>query len=298
VSRDLEGLKPEAREFGMDKPNGILLGGGPGGGKSAFAAAIGGEFGLDILQVSANKILHSHLGKSEENLSKILKLPELYQGAGCLLYFEECDKLFGSFSSKGDDSTAGTGMRLLGTMLTYFQDRQYNPNDNAYIVGTFNDGSKMDDALLRPGRFNSKAWVGLPDAKGREEILTIHLAKRKRDAADYPVSKLVEITDNFSGAELEAIVVEMIKRAYCDKLNNEADLIVGIAENVSPQATRKNSDFEKQKIWAEESGFMASTVEVGTGFVSEDNEQRGIIEMPKMQKISEKKLKKKEVKND
>jgi SpoVK/Ycf46/Vps4 family AAA+-type ATPase len=301
VSRDLEGLRPEAREFGMDKPNGMLLGGGPGGGKSAFAAAIGGEFGLDILQVSANKILHSHLGKSEENLSKILRLPELYQGAGCLLYFEECDKLFGSFSSKGDDSTAGTGMRLLGTMLTYFQDRQYNPNDNAYIVGTFNDGSKMDDALLRPGRFNSKAWVGLPDAKGREEILSIHLSKRKRNAADYPISKLVEMTDNFSGAELEAIIVDVIKRAYCDKLRNgyehkESELILEVASKVSPQAIRSNSDYEKQKTWAEESGFMSATVDV-TAY-SETNEQRGIIEMPKMKKISEKKLKKKEVKDD
>lgn len=299
VTQDLAGLRQEARDFGMDKPNGILCGGPPGSGKSAFAMAVGGEFGMDILAVSPNKILHSHLGKSEENLAKILKLPELYQGAGCILYFEECDKLFGSFNSKGDDSTSGTGLRLLGTMLTYFQDRQYNPNDCAYIMGTFNNGNMMDDALLRPGRFNSKAWIGLPDANARAEIISIHLAKRstptnKRNPEDYPLDKLVKLTDKFSGAELEAAVVSMVKLSYANQLtqNMEGNLLIECAKSITPQATMAGSEFEKQTAWAKESGFLSQCASV----TKEAAEERGIVDMPNMVKIDEKKLKKNKIK--
>jgi len=294
ITRDLNGLNEEAQDFGMDKPNGILFGGPPGTGKSALAVATGGEFGMDVLLVSANKILHSHLGKSEENLNKILALPELYQGAGCILYFEECDKLFGSFSSKGDDSTMGTGLRLLGTLLTYFQERQYNKNDNAYIVGTFNNGAMLDDALLRPGRFNSKAWLGLPEDEARAAIFAVHLKKRKRELHNFPISELVDSTRGFTGAEIEHVVVETIKRAYAEKIEDEGSLAVGIAKLHNPQSTRENSEYDRQTRWAQESGFMDQCVNHTVA-----SDERGILDSaPNMIMIGDEKINKKKKEND
>lgn len=294
VRRDLMGLKPEAREFGLDKPNGILLGGPPGTGKSAFANAVAGEFGLDLICVQADKIKSKYVGESEKNLMKVLSLPELYQGAGCILYFEECDKFFGSMSSKNDDSSGGTGMTLFGALLSYFQDRQYNPNDCAYVMGTFNDGRLLDPAILRPGRFDSKAWIGLPEEQGREDILSIHLSKRNRDPKDFPISELVELTKDFTGCEIENIVKDMLKRAWCDKIDNEAKLLVDCAKAVTPQASIKDGDFDKQTQWAQESGFLAA-VEAST---IDTDDSRAIMDMPTMVKVEDKKLKKKKVKND
>jgi len=293
VRRDLMGLKPEAREFGLDKPNGILLGGPPGTGNSAFANAVAGEFGLDLICVQADKIKSKYVGESEKNLAKVLALPELYQGAGCILYFEECDKFFGSMSSRNDDSQGGTGMTLFGALLAYFQDRQYNANDCAYVMGTFNDGRLLDPAILRPGRFDSKAWIGTPNEQGRADIFAIHLQKRNRNPEDFPIDELVELTNNFTGCEIENVVKDMLKRAWCDKISNESKLLIKCAEAVKPQASIKDGDFDKQNKWAEESGFLSACESPAIS-----TEERSIIDMPAMVKVDEKKLKKKKIKND
>jgi hypothetical protein len=310
IRKDMTAMTPEAQEFGVDKPAGFLVGGPAGTGKSVLVKATGHDFGLDVLWVSANKILDSKYGESEKRLKAILDIPELYSGCGCILWFDECDKLFGSLTSKGDDSTSGTGLRLLSILLTYLQERNYNPNDRAYIMATFNDGDMLPDALVRPGRFNSRVWIGLPKESEREEILKLHLTRRKQNADDYDVAAFAKLAEGFTGAELEYVVSESIKQLFCDdptvskedsksKLNQ---LIVDRIGMVLPQSQNEKSDYHEQTAWAEQSGFV-SGCDVTRDTLSVQNSSSaeytlGLGLPDKMVKVTDTNLNKKKKKND
>ena len=307
IRKDMFAMTPEAQEFGVDKPAGFLVGGPAGTGKSVLVKATGHDFGLDVLWVSANKILDSKYGESEKRLKAILDIPELYSGCGCILWFDECDKLFGSLTSKGDDSTSGTGLRLLSILLTYLQERNYNKNDRAYIMATFNDGNMLPDALVRPGRFNSRVWIGLPSQSERQDILRLHLNRRKQDADQYDVSAFAKLAEGFTGAELEYVVSESIKQLFCDNpgVNKEdatsllTELILGNIDSVIPQSENSNSDYHRQTEWAEQSGFIngCDTLRNTLQDSSSTPQTLGLGLPDKMVKVTDTNLKKKK-KND
>ena len=293
ISRDMAAMTPEAKEFGVDKPSGFLIGGPAGTGKSALVKATGHEFGLDVLWISANKILDSKYGESEKRLRAILSLPELYLDCGCILWFDECDKLFGSLTSKGDDSTSGTGLRMLSILLTYLQERNYNDADNAYIMATFNDGHMLPDAMIRCGRFNSRTWIGLPELEERMAIYSLHHKRRKRNPEDYDLKKLAKSSERFTGAEIEHVVSESIVQCFCNSGAEHSDVIMAVAEGLTPQADNEDSEYHRQTQWAKKSGFIKQSESL-----MDMPEFRGLVGPGNMIKVNEADLKKKKPENN
>ena len=252
---------------------------------------------MDVLWISANKILDSKYGESEKRLRAILALPELYLDCGCILWFDEADKLFGSLTSRGDDSTSGTGLRMLSILLTYLQERNYNNADNAYIMATFNDGNMLPDAMIRCGRFNSRVWIGLPEDAEREAILDLHLRKRDRNSDELPMKELVKHTKGCTGAELEYVVSETIKQCFCDSSLSLKDVMVSVAKDLVPQSENEDSECHAQSQWAKRSGFIKQSDSLKNTPDITDN-LRGLIGPGSMVKVNESSLNKKTTKKD
>ena len=305
VTRDLRGLTKKAQAFGVDKPTGALMCGAAGGGKSYFVAAMGGEFGLDIVGVNAAKVLDCHLGKSEENLGEIFTIPKNFGSAGCILYVPEAEKFFGSHGN-ADDSTSGTCLRMMGMWLEYLQERKFDHLDYAYCVFVFNDGRTLSDALTRNGRFNTRIWVGLPNTIDREEIFRLHLSRVLSQRADvtpddFPISEAVQLTQHYTPAEIETCCSLMLSEVYhyneeleltgSDKpplsIEEEGRVFLEVIKALSPQALQKNSDSTIQEEWAKDSGFIQDEDSV----VNVDDIRGIMSDEPTMVKIGEKKLK-------
>lgn len=312
IQRDRAAMLPEAWKSGVDKPAGFLLGSSAGCGKSSIVKAVGYETGMDVLWIRADRILDSKLGESERRLGQILDIPaNNYQGCGVILWFDEADKLFGSFGggpNTRDDSTSGTGMRMLQILLTYLQERNNNPDDMAYIMATFNNGWFLPDAIVRPGRFNSRVWLSLPTEEEREHIFKVHLKQRKQDPEKFDTAYYAKFTERFSGAEIEYTVSEATKQVFFEQYAEFLDGIEIDAEGLKkfinehgseldrdavhkeiqaqihqchPNARKTDSEYHEQTRWANESGYLQSSFQQGgsapiTEVESEDSTTSGL----------------------
>jgi hypothetical protein len=237
----------------VPKPSGVLLGGNAGRGKSVCVKAIARKFNLPLLRVDASSIKSKYYGGSEERLRKILNIPRSVFGrGGCIIWFDEADKLIGGFG-KGDDSTSGTGKNVLGDILVWMQERKKDDRDWSYVIATFNDGSVFPDAFLR--RFSAKAWLHLPTADDRHKIFELHLRNLGRDLEDFDVSKLVRKANKFSGAEIEMACETMAKRAYNRGIEDEQDLLLACIDMVHPDAATPTEEYMAQEKWAQDRKF-------------------------------------------
>lgn len=261
VARDIRALKDDARVDGVDKPSGLIAMGTEGTGKSALVKAIGAEFNMDVLWVRADRLMHAYVGESEKTLAKILKIPQQYQDAGCILFLDEAEKLLGGLAPGQDDTKHATGSRMFSILLTYLQERNYDPLDKAYIVATVNDGWLLPPALIRRGRFNSRTYLDIPKEEERKAIFNLHLAKRGKDPSAYEVDTYAKRTDRFVGAEIEYIVSEAIKNAFHIHGPGIPDLLVNQEitkqlDILKPTVDTSVSRYARQTQWAKDNGFM------------------------------------------
>lgn len=250
----------------VPKPDGCLIGSPAGFGKSLLPKAVAWEYDLPLLRVDASCIKDKHYGESEQKLRKILNIPrQVFGRGGCIIWFDEADKLFGGFSKTGDDSTSGTGQAILGQMLTWLQERKHDDKDHSYVICTFNNGDQLPDALIRPGRFSTRIWLNLPTATDRKNIFKLHLNRMGRDIADFDIDTIVQNSAKFSGAEIEGVVETMCKRVYSRKESDEQGLLMSILKEISPAASDANSEYMRQEEWARARKFGAhesSTLEI------------------------------------
>jgi len=187
-------------EFDIDTPKGVLLFGVQGAGKSLAAKCIAGHWGLPLLRLDFAALYNKFIGETEKNLREALKLADLM--APCVLWVDEIEK------GLSEDSDQGVGKRILGTLLTWMNDRK----SSVFMVATSNDVSDLPPELLRKGRFDELFFVDLPELPVRKAIFDIHLSKRQLDVEPLDLDKLAELTEGFSGAEIEQLVVSAI---YC-----------------------------------------------------------------------------------
>lgn len=193
-----------AAAFGLSFPRGVLLIGVPGCGKSLCARTVATEWGLPLLRMDTGSLYNRFVGETESNLRRAMRAAETV--APCVLFIDELEKAFAA----GGSEDGGLSMRILGAFLTWLQDRKAD----VFVVATANDVSKLPPEFLRKGRFDETFFVDLPDAETRSEILRIHLAKRRQDAASFDLAALAAGTDGFSGAELEQVVVSALYTAF------------------------------------------------------------------------------------
>ena len=188
--------------------------------------------------------------------------------------------MLGAFTKSGDDSTSGTGSCLMQIILTYLQERNDDPLDNAYLMLTFNDGRALPDALLRPGRFDTRIWMMLPKPEEREAIFKLHLQRRNRLLKDFDIKELVARTENWTGAEIEGVVKQMTLRAFRRKTKNEMNLLASVLGDITPAFESSTSDGHSQEQWALESNYLQSRIqreEANTIVAAADGEMTQIL---------------------
>lgn len=202
----------KARQFGLPAPKGILLVGPPGCGKSLSAKAISGELNLPLLRLDMGKMFGSLVGQSEGNMRTAIQVAEAI--SPCILWIDEIEKgLAGSSSSGSTDS--GVGARVLGTILTWMQDKK----SPVFVYATANDVTGLPPELLRRGRFDEMFSVDLPTKQERMDIFSIHLKKLGRgallDSKKVVLTELGEsLSEGFTGAEIEAAIIDGLYSAF------------------------------------------------------------------------------------
>jgi hypothetical protein len=209
------GLAPDAQAFGLSTPRGVLLLGVQGCGKSLSAKCAASFLGLPLVRLDLPRVMGSGAAgtSAEESLRRALAAAE--RSAPVALWVDEIEKAFaGTGSSKSPDARAA---RLLGAFSTWLQER----TSPVFVVATANDVSQLPPELLRRGRFDELFFVDLPDLEARESILRLHLKRRGRSLADESLRAIAELSLNFSGAELEQVVIAALQRAFA--LGRELD---------------------------------------------------------------------------
>jgi len=218
-----------ARKYGLDMPKGIFLLGVQGAGKSLCAKAIANEMEVPLLKMDMGRLLGMYVGDSEHNTRRAIQLAESI--SPCVLLIDEFDKaVAGSGTSSENDHVA---KRVVGQLLDWLNDK----TAPVFVVAAANSIKGMPAALIRKGRFDECFFVDLPTKHERIQIFDIHIKKRGRVTSNFDVEKLSTKTEKFSGAEIEASIVDAMAAAFADKEREfTTDDIMRSIENTKPLA--------------------------------------------------------------
>lgn len=237
----------EARAFGLTFPKGILLTGVPGVGKSLAAKAVASEWGLPLLRMDTGSLYDKYVGETERNFRRVMRTAE--QVAPVVLWIDEIEKAFAT-SEEGD---GGASRRALGSFLTWLQDRA----GDVFIVATANDVTRVPPELLRKGRFDEVFFLDLPDARTREDIFRVHLARRGHGQADVDCAVLASATEGFSGAEIEAVVVSALHHAFAERRPLGTPLLMNEVRVTRPLSVTRAESVQAVRSWARERAVSA-----------------------------------------
>ena len=188
--------------LGAHIPKGVLLVGPPGTGKTLLAKAVAGEAGVGFLSISGSDFVEMYVGVGASRVRSLFE--EAKKQAPAIVFIDEIDAVGrqrGSGLGGGHDEREQTLNQLLVEM------DGFTSNEGVVVLAATNRVDILDPALLRPGRFDRQVYVGLPDIKGREEILTIH-ARNKPLTEDADLGRLAKGTPGFTGADLENLLNE------------------------------------------------------------------------------------------
>ena len=203
----------KAIKFGVDIPKGIMIVGMPGCGKSLAAKATAKLFEIPLVRLDVGRLLGKYIGESEENMRRALRLSEAI--SPCVLWIDEIEKAFSGVGGSGGGSDVTT--RLFGQFLTWMQEKE----NTVFIVATANDISKIPPEFLRKGRFDELFYVDFPNKEERRKILEIHLKKRNKWNKDLDLISIVQKTEGYNGADLEAIVKDAIENCFIRYMHDE-----------------------------------------------------------------------------
>ena len=239
------------QEIGASMPKGVLLVGPPGTGKTILAKAVAGEANVPFFSMSGSEFVEMFVGMGASKVRDLFK--QAKEKAPCIVFIDEIDAI----GKKRDGQIGGNDEReqTLNQLLTEMDG--FEGNTGVIILAATNRPESLDPALTRPGRFDRRVPVELPDLKGREEILKVH-AKKIKVAEDVDFNKVARMASGASGAELANIVNEAALRAVRDgrKFATQADLEESI-EVVIAGYQKKNAimtDHEKRIVAYHEIG--------------------------------------------
>ena len=231
------------KEIGASMPKGILLVGPPGTGKTMLAKAVAGEASVPFFSISGSEFVEMFVGMGAAKVRDLFN--QAKEKAPCIVFIDEIDAI----GKKRDGSMGGNDEReqTLNQLLTEMDG--FEGNNGVIILAATNRPESLDPALTRPGRFDRRVPVELPDLKGREEILKVH-AKKIRIAEDIDINKVARMASGASGAELANIVNEAALRAIRDnrKYATQSDLEESI-EVVIAGYQKKNAILTDKEKW-------------------------------------------------
>ena len=194
--------KPELfRKVGIDPPKGILLVGPPGCGKTMLAKAVASHTNASFIRMVGSELAQKYIGEGGRMVRELFSLAK--DKSPAIIFLDEIDAIGAKrldSATSGDREVQRTLMQLLAEL------DGFDSLEDVKIIAATNRPDILDDALLRPGRFDRVIEIPLPDEAGRKTILGIHLGKMSTTRVN--IAKIVEQTEGFSGAELKATTVE------------------------------------------------------------------------------------------
>jgi len=191
---------PELFErLGVEPPKGVLLHGPPGTGKTLLAKAVANEAGAHFISLAGPEIMSKWYGQSEENLRKVFD--EAQKNAPSIIFIDEIDSL----APKREETHGEVERRVVSQLLTLMDGLE--SRGKVIVIAATNRVNALDPALRRPGRFDREIEIGVPNKKGRKEVLEIH-TRHMPLSRDVNLDELAEVTYGFVGADLEALCKE------------------------------------------------------------------------------------------
>lgn len=249
--------RDELRAKGLQPPRGILLVGVPGCGKSLSAKSISANWKLPLYRLDFATVQGSYVGQSEQQLKDALTTAE--NVSPCILWIDEIEKgLSGATGGSGD---GGVSTRMVGQFLFWLQECK----KQVFVVATANDVSMLPSELLRRGRFDELFFVDLPTSDERRDILSLYMRKYLGLEFSGPFAdKIVEISDGFTGADLESTVRDLAYRTIAnDSFILNAENIITAFNNVVPLSQTSPEKIEYIRDWGKERAVPASGKPIG-----------------------------------
>jgi AAA+ superfamily predicted ATPase len=243
LTRRAGAFSSSAKVYGLPAPKGLLIVGIPGTGKSLTAKATASAFGLPLLRLDMGRVFGGIVGQSEANLRAVIQTAEAI--APCVLWIDEIEKGFSGSSSSGS-TDGGTSSRVFGSFLSWMQEKE----KAVFVVATANDVSKLPPEFLRKGRFDELFFVDLPDVQEREQIWNIVIARHGRKPDDFNTSELAKPSDQFTGAEIEAVFIDALHEAFAENREPSVKDIIEATTNTIPLAQLMDGQIAALRKWA------------------------------------------------
>ncbi len=235
----------EARDFGIPTPKGMLMLGVQGCGKSLTCKVTANIWSFPLVRLDFINLFRK--GRSVEELLKEA-ITTIEGFAPVVLWIDEIEKAL------SQDTEGSEIRRVLGWLMTWMQEK----TEPVFLVATANKVSVLPPELLRKGRFDEIFFVDLPSKTEREEIFKIHLEKRSRLPQDFDIPKLAADTENFSGAEIEQIVVDALITAYSKKLQLTQKIVEEVVRRSVPLSVTYEENIKELRIWSRNRARNAS----------------------------------------
>ena len=232
----------QASNYGLPTPRGLLLIGIQGTGKSLTAKAIANDWQLPLLKLDVGKLFGGIVGESESRLRQMINLAETI--SPCILWIDEIDKAFTNTESKGD---SGTSNRVLATFISWLSEK----TKPVFVISTANNIELLPLEIIRKGRFDEVFFLDLPKKDEREEIFKIHLQEfRPETWMSFDYTKLAQLSESFSGAEIRQSVIEGMYLAFYEKREVSTDDICLALKELIPLANLKSNQMLALQNWA------------------------------------------------
>jgi SpoVK/Ycf46/Vps4 family AAA+-type ATPase len=241
-----------AREFGLEPPRGMIILGVQGCGKSLCARAVAGEWKLPLVKFDTSAVYDKYIGETEKRIRKVFQVAEGL--APCVLWIDELEKVFAGSGPDSASADAGVSSRLLGSFLSWMQDRKAP----VFVAATCNNVTVLPPELIRKGRFDELFFVDLPNQAERKQIFSIQLAKRKRNPAEFDLDKVAVAAKGYSGAEIDAAVQGALYAAYSEKKPVTTQSLIDALGQTVPLSTTRAEEIEALRQWARTRAVPAS----------------------------------------
>ena len=232
----------EASNYGLPTPRGLLLVGIQGTGKSLTAKAIANEWQLPLLKLDVGTLFGGIVGASESRLRQMIQVAETI--SPCILWIDEIDKAFSNNNNTGD---SGTSNRVLATFISWLSEK----TKPVFVVATANNVDLLPLEIIRKGRFDEIFFLDLPQKQEREQIFKIHIQEFRPNRWElFDYSKLAQLSEAFSGAEIRQSIIEAMYHAFYEKREFTTEDICLSLTQLIPLSKLENNQTLKLKNWA------------------------------------------------
>lgn len=213
VVAQFQGTDEYREALGAGPVNGVLMYGPPGTGKSLLAEAVAGELGIDYIEARSSEISSKYVGEAGKNVRALFE--QVRESEPCVLFIDEIDAVVRD-RGKGDKHDSE-----FEKVSEFLQEMQSIQGRDILVIAATNELDELDDAIKRSGRFDEKIHVGLPGREARRKIFQVHLSDRSVDESSIEWDDLLDWTQNYSGADIEAVVNAAARKANLESIQED-----------------------------------------------------------------------------